>query len=192
MDVHQHHVEIHARRLAVERRQLPQDQKHERCARRGLSPQQSRFVRQRDVHTRGVDAGARRKVSNQPCLAVPADRDLSVGLGVRRRPLMQRERRRERREGRLDLVEHWVGRIRAVPPAKEQQASPATRNVDHVGRGVPNRGVLGKAQDMAGWRHRDGFPDTMPRKCVDRDRGAGPTRRLARLVPYEYWSDSKS
>src|SRR5438132_12197708 len=25
-------------------------------------------------------------------------------------------------------------------------------------------------------------------KCVDRDRGAGPTRRLARLVPYEHWS----
>ena len=92
-----------------------------------LAPQQARFLRQRDVHARRVDAGARRQVPHQPGLAVPADRDLAVRLDRRRRALVQCERRRELRERRLDLVEHRVRRIRAVRPAEEHQPRAAAR-----------------------------------------------------------------
>jgi len=85
-------VEIHAGGLAVERCQLAHDQKHQRFTLGKLAPQKPRFLCQRDIHARRRDASARRQVGHQPGFPVPADRDLPVGLGVRRRSLVQSER----------------------------------------------------------------------------------------------------
>jgi hypothetical protein len=101
----------------------------------------------------------RRLVPNQAGLAVPADRDLAIGLDGRRRPLVQRESRCELRERCLDLIEHGIRRIRAVSPAKEQKPRTVASHVDDVGSSVPDRGVLGEAQDVAGPRHGDRVRD---------------------------------
>jgi len=97
---------------------------------------------------------------------VSADRDLAIGLYGRRRTLVQRERGRQLRERRLDLVEHRVGGIRAVTRAEKQKAT-AAANVDDVGSGVPNRGVLCKAQDVAGRRHRNDFSGSWSRQRIE-------------------------
>jgi hypothetical protein len=76
--------------------------------------------------------------------------------------LVQRKRWRELGERCLDLGEHRRRRIRAVLRAEEQQPSPIVPDVDDVRRRMPDRGVLGKGQDVLGWRHRSGESGTHP------------------------------
>jgi hypothetical protein len=66
---------------------------------------------------------------------------------------VQRERRRKLRERRLDLIEHRLRRIRAVPYSEEHESRRAADQVDDVGNGVPARRVFGEGQDMVGRWH---------------------------------------